>query len=97
MRHIPATQERSSVVALNQQRRLPRGTPVDEPSRLYTPAEAAELLAVPESWLQRKAGLRLIPCTKVGKHLRFSARDLERIAQEGEQAVRPMRQPRRAA
>ena len=46
---------------------------------LYTPADAAELLAMPESWLRRKAGQRLIPCTKLGKHLRFSPDDLARI------------------
>jgi excisionase family DNA binding protein len=38
---------------------------------LYTPAQAAALLAVKESWLRRKAGQRAIPCTFVGKHLRF--------------------------
>src|SRR5215207_9325271 len=30
---------------------------------LYTPAEAARLLTVPESWLRRKAAARAIPCT----------------------------------
>jgi excisionase family DNA binding protein len=55
---------------------------------LYTPAEAAELLAVPESWLRRKAGRRLIPCTKLGKHLRFSPADLAQIAQDGAQTAR---------
>jgi hypothetical protein len=29
---------------------------------LYTPAEAAVLLRVRESWLRRKAGARVIPC-----------------------------------
>lgn len=97
MRQIPATQERSTVLALSQRSDSTQNTPADGAARLYTPAEAAELLAVPESWLRRKAGLRLIPCTKIGKHLRFSARDLERIAREGEQAVRPTRHLRRAA
>jgi excisionase family DNA binding protein len=57
-------------------------------ARLYTPAEAAQLLAVPESWLRRKAGRRLIPCTKLGKHLRFSATDLTQITDTGQQAAR---------
>jgi excisionase family DNA binding protein len=55
---------------------------------LYTPREAAARLAMPESWLRRKAGQRLIPCTKLGKHLRFSPDDLARITQNGAQAAR---------
>jgi excisionase family DNA binding protein len=50
---------------------------------LYTPAQAAEMLAITESWLRRKAGLRLIPCTFVGKHLRFSGADLHAIVAAG--------------
>ena len=50
---------------------------------LYTPAQAAERLAITESWLRRKAGLRLIPCTFVGKHLRFSDADLHAIVAAG--------------
>ncbi|GAA3850557.1 helix-turn-helix domain-containing protein [Amycolatopsis tucumanensis] len=50
---------------------------------LYTPAQAAEKLAVPESWLRRKAGLRVIPCTFLGKHLRFSEADLRAIVVNG--------------
>ncbi len=66
-----------------------------EPDRrqfLYTPTDAAELLAVPESWLRRKAGRRLIPCTFIGKHLRFSTADLAAITTAGAQ---PVLQPRR--
>ena len=58
---------------------------------LCTPAEAAALLAVRESWLRRKAGRREIPCTFLGKHLRFSLDDLASIAQTG---ARPARSPR---
>ena len=64
---------------------------------LYTPAEAAALLAVPESWLRRKAGRRLIPCTFLGKHLRFSPANLADITQAGTQATRQPRHHRRAA
>jgi excisionase family DNA binding protein len=68
---------------------------------LYTPAQAAALLAVKESWLRRKAGQRAIPCTFVGKHLRFSAHDLRAITALGAQPVvaRPdaSRQRRRGA
>lgn len=56
--------------------------------QLYTPAEAAQLLRVPESWLRKKAAARVIPCTFVGKHLRFSSADLTEIVEAG------TRQPR---
>jgi hypothetical protein len=42
---------------------------------LHTPAEAAEILSIRESWLRGKAAARAIPCTFVGKHLRFSDDD----------------------
>jgi len=56
--------------------------------RLYTPARAAELLAVRESWLRRRAGRRQVPCTFLGKHLRFSAADLRAITAQGARGVR---------
>ncbi|MEV4481850.1 helix-turn-helix domain-containing protein [Micromonospora coxensis] len=57
----------------------PAGHSNEQESRLYTPAEAAALLRVPESWLRRRAGRRHIPCTFLGKHLRFSTADLAAI------------------
>lgn len=63
----------------------------DGPPRLYTPAEAAQFLRVPESWLRRQAGQRRIPCTYLGKHLRFSVANLRDIADAGS------RPPRRRA
>jgi hypothetical protein len=65
---------------------------------LYTPAQAAQMLAVPESWLRRRVTARLVPHTVLGKHLRFSHADLVAIATA---AARPMglavpaRRPRR--
>ncbi|RSM45971.1 DNA-binding protein [Amycolatopsis balhimycina DSM 5908] len=50
---------------------------------LYTPAAAAERLTIGESWLRRKAGQRLIPCTFVGKYLRFTDEDLRAIVAAG--------------
>jgi excisionase family DNA binding protein len=47
---------------------------------LYTPAEGAQMLSVPESWLRRRAGEGDVPCTRVGRYLRFSRADLEAIA-----------------
>jgi excisionase family DNA binding protein len=65
--------------------------------QLYTPAEAGEMLKVPESWLRKKAAARAIPCTFVGKHLRFSAEDIEKIIKAGTRApVSSIRRPRRS-
>ena len=57
---------------------------------LYTPAEAAKLLAVRESWLRSRAAARTVPCTFVGKHLRFSHADVVRIAAAGATAPEPV-------
>jgi len=46
---------------------------------LYTPEQAATLLQVRPSWLRRKAAARQIPCSFLGKHLRFSATDLAAV------------------
>ena len=55
---------------------------------LHTPAQAARLLSVRESWLRRMAGRREIACTLVGKHLRFSDADLRSIVQRGSRPAR---------
>ena len=52
--------------------------------QLHTPAEAAEILTIRESWLRTKAARRAIPCTFIGKHLRFSDDDIAKIMAEGE-------------
>lgn len=61
---------------------------------LFTPAQAAELLQVPESWLRRRAARRLVPCTFLGKHLRFSRANLDQILAD---AARPATTTPRAA
>jgi hypothetical protein len=48
-------------------------------SLLLTPLEAAIRLCIRESWLRKKAAARAIPCTFLGKHLRFSEADLAAI------------------
>lgn len=73
--------------------REPDGTGPDAgpdagPPRLYTPAEAARFLKVPESWLRRQAGQRRIPGTYLGKHLRFSVANLRDIADAGTRTPR---------
>ena len=50
---------------------------------LHTAAEAAGILKVRESWLKTKAAARLIPCTFIGKHLRFSDGDIAQIMAAG--------------
>ena len=69
-------------------------TPGSGSELLYTPAEAAQLLKIRESWLRRKAAARQVPCTFLGKHLRFSTADLTAIVAA---AARPAgaRKPRR--
>jgi hypothetical protein len=51
--------------------------------QLYTAAEAAAILKVRESWLKTKAAARLIPCTFIGKHLRFSDDNIAEIMKAG--------------
>ncbi|WP_231640572.1 helix-turn-helix domain-containing protein [Nocardiopsis sp. NRRL B-16309] len=53
---------------------------------VFTPGEAAALLKVPESWLRKRASARQVPCTFIGKHLRFSSADLEQIIRAGHRA-----------
>jgi excisionase family DNA binding protein len=63
---------------------------------LYTPAEAAQLLKVRESWLRKKAAARQVPCTFLGKHLRFSPTDLAAIITAATQPAIGRRPRRRA-
>ena len=64
---------------------------------LYTPGEAADVLAVRESWLRRRATARAVPCTFLGKHLRFSRADLIAIARAGATPIGPPPRPVRSA
>jgi hypothetical protein len=61
---------------------------------LHTVAEAAGILKVRESWLKTKAAARLIPCTFVGKHLRFSDDDIGEIMRAGARQPVTSRAPR---
>ena len=64
-------------------------------AQLHTTTEAAAILKVRESWLKTKAAARLIPCTFVGKHLRFSDDDLTAIMRTGARRPITTRSPRR--
>ena len=62
-------------------------------AELHTAAEAAGILKVRESWLKTKAAARLIPCTFIGKHLRFSDDDIAEIMKAGARQPVTARQP----
>ncbi|MGC9668517.1 helix-turn-helix domain-containing protein [Planosporangium sp. 12N6] len=64
---------------------------------LFTPAEAAAQLRIRESWLRRKAAARQVPCTFLGKHLRFSGADLTAIVAQHGQAPTGRRPRRRGS
>lgn len=59
-------------------------TPPDPELKLYTPAQAAELLEVTENWVAERVKARRIPCTFVGRFPRFSAQHIRAIHAEGE-------------
>ncbi|MGW0663507.1 helix-turn-helix domain-containing protein [Streptodolium elevatio] len=63
---------------------------------LLTPAQAAARLQVRESWLRAKVSARVIPCTFVGRHLRFSEQDLADIVAAGRTEPRHGRRAQRA-
>ncbi|MET9232217.1 helix-turn-helix domain-containing protein [Lentzea sp. NPDC003310] len=72
--------------------RLPADIPTGETVQvLFTPGQAARLLQVRESWLRRRAARRTIPCSFLGKHLRFSRNDIEKIAAAAEQPTKSTR------
>lgn len=60
---------------------------------LYTVEEAAALLQVRPSWLRRKAAARAVPCTFLGKHLRFSRADLDAVITDSAHQPPLPRQP----
>lgn len=68
----------------------------DSEPLLYTPAEAAQRLQVRESWLRKKAAARAVPCTFLGKHLRFSPADLTAIVANAAQPASGRRKRRRS-
>ncbi|MFI2274295.1 helix-turn-helix domain-containing protein [Catenuloplanes sp. NPDC020197] len=48
-------------------------------SRIFTAEEAAAILRVRKSWLERQAGMRRIPFTLLGGSYRFTASHLQAI------------------
>ena len=58
-------------------------------ARLHTYTEAAERLVVAISWLQHGVQRGEIPCTRVGRYVRFTEADLDAIVQAGRTPVAP--------
>lgn len=56
---------------------------------LYTADEAAGILRVKKSWLERQAAARKIPFTMLGRSYRFTSAHLAAIVQMHEQAPTP--------
>lgn len=54
-------------------------------TRLYTIADAADLLNVPFSWLRDKVTAGEVPHTRLGRHVRFTEAHLAQIVAAGEQ------------
>lgn len=50
-------------------------------------AEAAEVLNVPETWLRKRASAGLVPCTRLGRNIRFTDEHLRDIIAAGESPV----------
>lgn len=67
---------------------------VTYPEGLLDIPAAAEWLAVPEGWLRKKVTAGEVPCTRLGKHVRFTADHLAEIVAEGEQQVWRYEAPR---
>lgn len=58
-------------------------------ARLLTPSEVADLLGVSEAWLRRRAAGRLIPCTRLGRQLRFTRDQVDAIVETAAQNAVP--------
>lgn len=70
---------------MSRNRTGPAGT-ADGPPSVHTAEEAAEILKVKQSWLERQAAARKIPFTMLGGSYRFSDRHLAEIVQMNEVA-----------
>lgn len=55
--------------------------------RLYTTEQAAERLAVTAHFLKRGATAGVLPHTRVGRFIRWSESDLERVVEIGKRDV----------
>ena len=56
---------------------------------LYTTEEAAQILRVKKSWLERQAAARKVPFTMLGRSYRFTSAHLAAIVRMHEEAPAP--------
>ena len=63
---------------------MPVTTSPDVTVRLFTIKEAAEVLRIPSSWLYERTRRNAIPCRRIGKYVRFTLDDLQKIIASGE-------------
>ncbi len=57
--------------------------------QMYTAEQAGSLLQVSPWWLRKKASEGAIPCTFIGRYLRFTAENLAEIIAAGERSGTP--------
>ncbi|WP_448058739.1 helix-turn-helix domain-containing protein [Cellulomonas hominis] len=57
---------------------------LDVPSRLLTIEDAAHVLSIPATTLAKMVTARQVPCTRVGKHVRFTPGHIAAIITGGE-------------
>jgi excisionase family DNA binding protein len=79
--HLEASRAGSGPLMTNQ--------PLANPPVLYTAAEAAGILRVKKSWLERQAAARKIPFTMLGHSYRFTPAHLAVIVQLYERGPAP--------
>lgn len=63
---------------------------------LFTFAQAADMTALPESWLRKAVTERRIDFRKIGKHVRFSQTDLDALIAQNAVAAAARRTGRAA-
>ena len=56
---------------------------------LLTLAEVATLLSVPESWLRKRVASHTVPCTRLGRHIRFTRQQVDQIVLAAHQPTLP--------
>ena len=54
---------------------------------LLTVEEAAELLSVPVSWLKKRVATHAVPCTRLGRHIRFTRAQVTGIVEAAAEPV----------
>lgn len=67
---------------------------MDTTPEVFTIVEAARVLRVPEGWLRKKVTAGVVPHTRLGKHVRFTASHLTQIIADGESATTFASSPR---